>query len=206
MDYFIIHAIEASAFISYSDLLGLMPMSTTSAVTPLDILTLVIAAWGALIATILGVREILKDRRSLKITLESIHWMEAYRILLVNTGKRLITITEINLHILKDKHLGVGEVPKSAYWATEEGYEPPKLPLTLKDGEMAIFYIAEELGWEISKGGHLKIKVFDAEGHTYSQYNEGEYDPKYGYRTPKYKQPNIFSRIRWKIQSFFRNR
>jgi hypothetical protein len=172
----------------------------------MDIPTLLLAVYGAGLSTILGIREIRKGRRSLKIILESVHWMETFRIVITNPAERPITITEIHLAIEDKEGRGEALLRESSYWANEESYKPPALPLTLKDGEVKIFWLSEYLSGEIqkSKSKRLEIKVFDGEGHIYSKYGEGEYDPKYGYRTGKYKPPNIFARTRWKIRSIFK--
>jgi hypothetical protein len=168
--------------------------------------TLVIALWGAVLSTILAIREITKDRRSLKIILESVHWMEIYRIVITNPAERPITITGIHLAV-KPHHGPLDPtIRSSAYWPVEEGYQPPDLPLTLKDGELAIFWLSEFMSNEVNKdrGNRLIINVYDAAGRTYSKYNEGEYDPKSGVRSGKYKPPSIILQLIWKIQKLFR--
>jgi hypothetical protein len=171
----------------------------------IETLTLIIALWGGVLSTILAIRELMKDRRSLKIIFESVHWIETFRILITNTAERPITITGINLALEDKEGRGVDQIRPSAYWATEGSYAPPALPLSLKDGELAIFWLSEILSNEIhqNKNTHIEIRVYDAEGHVYSKYSEGQYDPKWEYRSGKYKPPNIFIRLKWRFQEFF---
>jgi hypothetical protein len=173
----------------------------------LDLLTLIIALWGALISTILGIRELRKDRRSLKIILESVNWVETFRILITNTAERPITITEINLSI--DDKTGGGEdlIRPGVYWE-EEYHQPPALPLKLNDGELAIFWISQIVSSSIreSRSKRLLIKVYDAEGRVYSKYSQGHYDPKWEYRSGRYKPPNIFAQLKWKFLNWYYQR
>jgi hypothetical protein len=179
-------------------------------VTPADIASLIIGGLGLLIAGILGIRELQRERRSLKIILEYEHWTDRSKVFVTNTGHRPITIVEILVGLSltkKEQREGVDLRRRGSFWATEEGYEPPELPLTLEDGEMATFYLSDgfcnEMMHDDKKFG---IAVYDAEGHTYSKYTEREYDVKYGYRMPRYKGPNFYQNVKWKIEYWWRNR
>jgi hypothetical protein len=176
----------------------------------MEYLTLIIALWGAVLATILGIREFKKEKRSLKIILELEHWTERRKVLITNTGQRPITIFEIYLSVRPKKWEGGGDYDlrrKGSFWATEEGYKPPAFPIKLQDGEMTTFYLSETICHELyDKNNQFHIAVYDAEGHTYSKYSELEYDVKYGYRTRRYREPNFFGKIKWNIEFWLRNR
>ena len=163
----------------------------------LDTITLFLALWGAILSTILGVRELSKDKRSLKVILESVHWYEIHRILITNIGHRSITIDQIFIQILTKLPGPTDPIPSNSFWLSDEGYKPPDLPITLKDGEMVVFYLSREITEDLNdKNKYLSIKIIDAEGISYTKYSEGEYDPKYGYRSGKYKPPG-------RVKSFF---
>ena len=85
----------------------------------MDIPTLLLALYGAGLSTILGIKELRKDRRSLKIILESVHWMEIFRIVITNPADRPITVTGIHLTMKPRKGMIVPTLWSSAYWTTE---------------------------------------------------------------------------------------
>ena len=64
-----------------------------------DVALFLIALWGAIISTILAVREILKERRSLNIFLKFYQFHGAYMLSIVNTGHRPINIHSFNMEI-----------------------------------------------------------------------------------------------------------
>jgi hypothetical protein len=147
-----------------------------------EIITIVIAGWGAILSTLLVIREFKKERRELTITLYSIHWTERHKITITNTGHRPITIIEIGLEIapdLKGPHL---PVRSGALFASEEGYLPPRLPLILSDGQTAEFHLSEYVTEQLSnKENHPFIFVYDSEGNVYKKHKSAEYDPRYAY-------------------------
>lgn len=177
----------------------------------MEYLTLIIALWGAVLATILGIRELKKEKRSLKIIVEHEHWTERGKVLLTNTGHRPITIHQIYLSVLPKKWRGEGGDydlrRRGSFWADEEGNKPPTFPVTLKDGEMATFYLSDTVFRDLhDENFKFHIEVYDAEGKTYSKYSELEYDVKYGYRSARYRGPNLFQKIKWTIEFWLRNR
>ena len=97
-------------------------------------------------------------------------------------------------------------IPSGAFWANEQGCEPPKLPLILKDGESVTFILSEQITTELSdKNNSLSIRVYDGEGRTYSKYREGEYDERYEYHEIKKKiQVRMtLKTIIYRIKKFF---
>lgn len=154
-------------------------------------ITLFLAAWGAILSTILGVREFTKDRRSLKIFLEHVIWTEIKRIRIVNNGHRPVTIEQIFLEV-RIKKLGPSDpMPQNAFWSDEDDHKPPEFPLTLEDGKMALFYVSRFVNEELEHPDrYLKIVVYDAEGNVYTKYKETSFDYKYGYKGGKLKPPS----------------
>ncbi len=174
-----------------------------------DVITIILAAYGAILATVIGLKDLAKERKSLKIILEAVHWTERHQILITNNSHRPITITTININIIpKNRRGGYTSMPSGVFWATEPQYEPPTLPLTLQDGDTVIFHLSEYITGELSdKNNHLSIIVYDGEGHAYSKYIEGEYDPRYQYHTLDSVENNIIRRIwlrtTYKIRKLF---
>lgn len=62
-----------------------------------QIITLVVAIYGALLSTMLVIREVRKDRRKLFIVLEHVALYERVQIIITNIGHRPVTITEIEV-------------------------------------------------------------------------------------------------------------
>jgi hypothetical protein len=62
-----------------------------------EIIALVIAIYGSILATILGIREFLKERRNIKIILEYIYFYENGQITITNIVHRPITIPGIGM-------------------------------------------------------------------------------------------------------------
>jgi hypothetical protein len=110
-----------------------------------DWATLGIAVWGAGIASWLGYKELRREKRSLKIILERINWVERYQILITNVGHRPVTIIEVHLGLAMKNTPAYDMVPTGAFWAYEEGYEEPKFPIVLKDGKMAQLHLRKLL-------------------------------------------------------------
>jgi hypothetical protein len=66
-----------------------------------NILTGLVALYGAALATYLGIRELRKERRDLLIILEHIPFYERVNFRLVNSGVRPITIVNIGMSVFQ---------------------------------------------------------------------------------------------------------
>ena len=148
-----------------------------------DIVTLSIAIWGAILSTFLALREILNEKRRIKIMLFSIHRLQRHKITITNTGHRPITISEIGLIIapnLKGPHI---PIRSGALFATENDYSPPHLPVILTDGQTTEFQLSEYVSKQLTnnKNNHPFIFVYDSEGNVYNKFKEAQYDPRYAY-------------------------
>lgn len=168
----------------------------------MDNITFFLALWGAFLSTYLAIREIRKDKRSLKIILEFVHFYETRRLVITNVGHRPITIDQIALEI-RDKRYGeTDQVPQNTFWDKER--ELPELPMTLEDGKMIVFYLSDRVVEELRDvNKFLTVRVFDAEGNVYNKYSKGEYNPKFGYRTGVYKPPGFLKDRALRIKSWW---
>lgn len=145
-----------------------------------DVITLFVAIWGAILSTILAIREISRERRKIVVTLFKISWLESYKISITNIGHRPITISEIGLAIGIKRKAPYEPVRSSARFATEESYLPPKLPLILTDGQTAEFHLSNYITKELlDKSNKLFISVYDSEGNIYKKYKTSNYDPRH---------------------------
>jgi hypothetical protein len=171
----------------------------------MDNVTFFLALWGAFLSTYLAIREVRKDKRSLKIILEHDTWAGMHRLLIINIGHRPVTIDQVSLALGDRKHKQVEAVPQNATWSALHG--EPRFPVTLEDGKMAIFYLGTAISSELTDPNkYLKINVFDAESNVYPNYTKGEYDQKYGYRSAKYKPPGFIKSMVTRIQHWWVNR
>jgi hypothetical protein len=166
--------------------------------TPFEWFTLGVAVWAAVISTVLGIQELNKRNRRLKITLELLSFAGRHQIIISNTGFRPITIRDINVYV-DDKN---GDSSRDDPWAPES--ENPAFPFTLQDGDTKTFMLTEYMtGYIFSKEHRLHIVVYDGEGHTYTKYEEGEYNEKWGYHSIKSKKPAFIVNAEYAVGRFF---
>ncbi len=105
--------------------------------------------------------------------------METKRLVIINTGLRPITIDQVFISVNIKNHGPYDAMPKKAFWSDAEDHKPPRLPFTLEDGRMAVFYVSEFVNEQLRlENSFLKIQVYDAEGNIYTKYTKGQYDPK----------------------------
>ena len=136
-------------------------------------LTLSLAMYGAILSSILGIREIMKEKRSIAIFLEYLPWHHSYSVVITNIGHRPITIMDMYVFIPE-----LGALKRSAFWDDESIYP---FPITLTDGQHISIKIQQNLGDSIYKAdGNIEIAVFDAEGKTYKKYSKVVHDKKFG--------------------------
>jgi len=140
-------------------------------------LTLIIALYGALISTILGVREIRKERRKISVYFVYEVWSNLYSITITNIGHRPITLIDLYLKLPDGR-----EVPTNVIMNGHKGEEQGwNFPVTLSDGEQIAIRIPTLVSKEIGElKGKVAIKVYDAEGNNYNKYKRIERDAKSG--------------------------
>jgi hypothetical protein len=154
--------------------------------TLLDVLTLIVAVWGAGLATYLAIREVKKERRQVRVYLDYIAWYEVHEITVVNAGQRPVTIVSVGAHLQpKDKAiLGLFEgrpfEPEPAPEANQ-----PILPARLADGEKITFLMSQQFHELATSGEHEALAYArDAEGNTYVSSTHRLYDAKRDYYAP----------------------
>ena len=153
---------------------------------PIEIIALIVASivafYGAVVSTILGINELLKTRRKVELFLEYVAGYEKYRLIVVNIGYRPITITSVAIGIYRiegGKKVFIDGVPANALFSAD--HEPPSLPITLKDGEQAVFWLTAQLTeTKFREEDNIGVIVFDAEGREFKTYKEREFDAKWG--------------------------
>jgi hypothetical protein len=72
----------------------------------LDLISILLAVWGVIISTTIGVYKILEYRRSLKIYLEWQAFIEKCHLIIANEGKRPVTIKRIIVKSPEDDWAG----------------------------------------------------------------------------------------------------
>lgn len=137
--------------------------------------SLIIGGYPAAVSTILGMRELQRDRRRIGVILEYDPWYGRLQVTITNVGHRPITITEVGFDLAGDP------VPRNALFAPEVKGEP--LPITLADAEPVTLPLSEVLADKFREdhGMHWRIAVYDVEGNVYKKFKIREHDRKWGY-------------------------
>ena len=155
-------------------------------------LALVLAVYGAAVSTILAtvqiarwVQDLRKEHRSIRVFLEYHGWVGRAGIVIVNSGHRPVTITEVGLSLVfrgEDGTIGGELVPRNALFEIEK--EP--FPTTLKDGDTLEIPLSEVVSRSVWPHMRVNLAVFDSEGNSYTHYEARLYDSKWGsYQTMK---------------------
>lgn len=149
-----------------------------------DIVTIIIAAYAAILSTILGVYEFRKEKRSIKIYLEHVYFYETVQLTIFNMGHRAITINEISMLVEvgtqgKVKRPYFDPVPANSMFNTDRSTE---LPFELEDGKQKTIRLSQTVSdMLLNNRLSARITVFDAEGNQYKNYEKRGYNPKWGY-------------------------
>jgi hypothetical protein len=148
-----------------------------------------VAVWGAGLATLLGIRELQKEKRQIRVYIDFLPWYSIYEISIVNIGLRPVNIVSACVH-LKPKD-------KSQYGIFEgRPFEPelfvkdkqPLLPVRLNDGENITLVMGKEF-LEPASSGQFEIMAYarDAEGNTYISTKQRSIDTKHDMYIPRGK-------------------
>jgi hypothetical protein len=171
-----------------------------------ELLTLLVAAYGAGLATFLAIREIQKEKKRIRIFLQFTNWAETFTLKIINVGHRPITISSVSL-LMKWPKKGIGRhdiVPEGSIFNVSGG--GPKFPITLEDSEQIEMLFSDVVRDILSdENGEPTITVFDNEGRHYSGYEMLVFDAKYNYYTgipDKWKQPRRFLGIKLPVRIF----
>lgn len=151
----------------------------------LDIVTVVLAAWGAVLATILGVREIMQESRKIKIILEHIDFYETFQIRIINVGHRPITIAEIGLDVpIDEKRKDWDSAPANVLIDTDDPEYKP-LPVTIEDGKQIVIKFSNIVNSVMMENMmNVRLYVYDIEGKVYKKFQKMHYNPKWGHYYP----------------------
>jgi hypothetical protein len=147
------------------------------------VISIIIAVYGAAVSTILGIREVKRERRKVKIILEYVAFYEYGQLIVVNTGHRPITL--VNFGMTVNKPLREGNPNSERFWddvpanAFFEGDEP--FPVTIQDGgQIAVKFSAVISPMIYDRETKIKLHLFDAEGNVYTEFERRLNNPQWG--------------------------
>ncbi len=143
----------------------------------LDLILLVIAAWGAILSSYLGIRELRKERRQIRVFLDHIEWVDRFQMIVVNTGHRPVTIVTVAVRPINE--LAPSE-NRPIYPSNEDGQNSPSLPVLLNDGESISFLMPEHVV-NVIYSKDLKFVAYarDAESKEYTTRKVRRLDAKF---------------------------
>ena len=145
----------------------------------MEIVTLVLAVWGAILSTILGIREISREKRKIKVFLDHIDIVERDQLTVVNIGTRPITITKISC-VIETKQDGTTYTEQTPGDFFHDDYYKSDLkiplPKKLEDGEFVTILLADNIRFMSG----LNVVVYDSEGNSYKGFTARNYDTKRG--------------------------
>jgi hypothetical protein len=146
---------------------------------PNQIITLVIAIYGALVATIVGYRGL---KRRISVFLEYVDKpYERAQITITNVGQRPMTIIDVNVtYKTRDKW---EPISKDSLFIHAPDVDIKSIPFTLNDGEFATLPLNKIIGEVLRLENGVKkirVKIFDIEGNTYTKFKFRKRDPRWG--------------------------
>jgi hypothetical protein len=150
----------------------------------IDIITIILAIYAALLSTVLGVIEILKNTKQLDIVIKTGTHTGKTEIIILNNSVKPIVIIDISciLCLPKDRREGFMPLPKNAIFANIE--DLAKFPFTLHEGESQIFVLGECITKEYNpftkERRNLSFTLYDANGKQYSKVQYLTSNDRYG--------------------------
>lgn len=146
----------------------------------MDVIALIISIYGAALATFLGIREIKRQRRRLRIFLDHLAFQHRAQLTITNTGPRPVTIVGVSMEIAIEQSDGgkafYDNVPQNALLATDE-----ILPVTLGDGEQVVLPLSGSAGGIVIENEmRARLTVYDADGKAYKDFRRRMYNEKWG--------------------------
>ncbi|MCA9943484.1 MAG: hypothetical protein KC449_08380 [Anaerolineales bacterium] len=144
-------------------------MDTLEIVTLIgSIVAIILGLYGAILSTILAVREKKKERRQIKVFLEFVNYVEQLQLSIINVGFRPVTIKSVSMTY------GGEAVPNG-------GLESYQLPQIISDGDQITLPINRAISnyWTSNKST-LDIRVYDAEGNVFVPGQIRYMDAKWG--------------------------
>jgi hypothetical protein len=132
---------------------------------------LFLAIYGAVLSTILAIREITKERRRIILFLQYNQYSAQYSIACTNIGHRPITLIDIAISLTDHN-----SVPRDVIREIKNPF-----PVTLSDGENFSFILPLNLSGDIYKAKEkVSIALYDSEGKKYSRFKKVTHNEKYG--------------------------
>jgi hypothetical protein len=148
-----------------------------------DWITAIVATYGAILSSYLAFREILKERRKIKIILEYVEVRDIVLLIVANGGHRPVKIIDIKICISQEGANGkeyMKDVPHAALFNIPN----PEIPKLLGYGESVIYelqpVLSDRLIGNYILGGKVNVSLFDAEGNEYTKVEERIGNAKWG--------------------------
>jgi hypothetical protein len=154
-----------------------------SLMTAKDLLTLMLASYGAIVSTVLGIRAVQRDRRRVKLILEYVTFYNRAHLIIVNVGHRPLTISEIGMQInLKQNgHDYWDSVPRNCLFALRPDGASDPLPVVLDDGQHLSIPLSDYVSDNLYDNNmDARVVVYDVEGNAYEKFTTRLHHAKWG--------------------------
>ncbi|NJC97903.1 MAG: hypothetical protein C3F07_05900 [Anaerolineales bacterium] len=143
-----------------------------------DIITIILALYGAVLSSVLAIREIKKEKRTIALFIDFYVWESSFKLTVVNIGHRPVTLAGAGIMYFKKYRMRWFELDERPFDLAREN--PGKFPLTLNDGNhvaLAIPSVVDALEWTngLNKG---EAYVRDVEGNIYKTSRIRRYNSK----------------------------
>lgn len=137
-------------------------------------ITIFIAIYAALLSTVLGVRELLKEKRKLKIIIEDYPFYENGYLILLNIGNPKIIISDVSFMV-------AGEPAPANVIFDISSLDLP-FPCIIQSGDFVKLPLSGIIFSALRENKNdVKIGVFDIEGNIYDKFIVNSHNPKWGY-------------------------
>lgn len=159
----------------------------------ISIIAIVIALYGAIISTILGINEIKKGKRGVKVFLDYLLWENSAQLRIVNNQYRPVTITQI-----------AAIFPERGELVPANAMDNGSLPRTIKDGEQIIIPL-NAVGETLFKNEDIcGLVIYDNEGKVYTKIEETFFDSKHGIYQGEFPNWKKKVNVKPRKKNFFR--
>jgi hypothetical protein len=137
-------------------------------------ITIFIAIYAALLSTVLGIRELLKEKRKLIIIIEDYPFYEKGYLILFNIGNPKIIISDVSFSV-------AGE-PAPANVIFDISSSDLPFPCSIQSGDFIKLPLSGVIFSALRENKNdVKIGVFDIEGNIYDKFVVNSHNPKWGY-------------------------
>jgi len=143
-----------------------------------DIITIILALYGAVLSSVLAIRELKKGIMIIALFIDFYVWESSYKLTVVNVGYRPVTLAGAGIMLFRKHHLKWFELDGRPFDLARGN--PGKIPLTLSDGNhiaLVIPSVVDALEWI---NGLIKGEVYvrDIEGNIYKTSKIRRYNSK----------------------------